>query len=154
MVGSRTIRLEYQRAPDLCHEPASARSYRKRPGQPDPASRSAATARREGAADDVRRRLHQTHRYVKEQHMPHVTLAGDRTGEYLVAEERPDGSLLLPDASAEAILDHMGARPASLEDFEAEHGRLGAPDGEGRRQHDSRPACPRARRVRRHRGQR
>lgn len=64
--------------------------------------------------------------------MPHVTLAGDRTGEYLIAEERPDGSLvLLPDTSVEAILDRMGARPASLEEFEAEHGELGAPDGEG-----------------------
>jgi hypothetical protein len=64
--------------------------------------------------------------------MPRVTLAGDRTGEYLVAEERPDGSLvLLPDTSIEAILDRMSARPATLEEFEADHGRLGAPDGEG-----------------------
>jgi hypothetical protein len=70
--------------------------------------------------------------YVKEQHMPHVTLAGDRTGEYLIAEERPDGSLvLLPDTSVEAILDRMGARPASLEEFETEHGELGPPDAEG-----------------------
>ena len=58
--------------------------------------------------------------------MLHVTLAGDRTG------ERPDVSLvLLPDTSVEAILDRMGARPASLEEFEAEHGELGARDGEG-----------------------
>jgi hypothetical protein len=64
--------------------------------------------------------------------MPHVTLGGDRTGEYLIAEERPDGSLvLLPDTSVEAILDRTGARPASLEEFAAEHGELGVPDGEG-----------------------
>ena len=64
--------------------------------------------------------------------MPHVTLAGDRTGDYLVAEERPDGTpVLLPDTSAEATLDRLGARPASLEEFETEHGRLSAPDGEG-----------------------
>jgi hypothetical protein len=64
--------------------------------------------------------------------MPHVTLAGDRHGEYLIAEERPDGSLvLLPDTSVDAILDRMGARPATVEEFEAEHGQLSPPDGEG-----------------------
>src|SRR4051794_5475041 len=133
MVGSRTIRPEYQRAPDLCHEAASARSYRKRPGATGPG----VAERRDRSASGRRRRRSaspppDTLRYVKEQRMPHVTLAGDRTGEYLVAEERPDGSpVLLPDASAEAILNRMGARPASLEEFAAEHGRLGAPDGEG-----------------------
>lgn len=64
--------------------------------------------------------------------MPRVTLAGGRTGDYLIAEERPDGSLLLrPDTSVEAILDRMGARPATLEEFQADHGRLQASDAEG-----------------------
>jgi hypothetical protein len=63
--------------------------------------------------------------------MPRVTLAGG-TGEYLIAEERPDGSLLLrPDTSVEAILDRMGARPATLEEFQADHGQLQASDAEG-----------------------
>jgi hypothetical protein len=69
---------------------------------------------------------------VKEQQMPHVTLAGDRTGEYVIAEERADGTLvLLPDTSVAAILARMGAEPASLEDFEAEHGPLGPGDDDG-----------------------
>jgi hypothetical protein len=35
---------------------------------------------------------------------PHVTLSGDRAGEYLIEEERPDGALLLiPDTSSAAI---------------------------------------------------
>ena len=64
--------------------------------------------------------------------MPHVTLAGDRAGDYLIAEERPDGSLvLLPDTSVDAMLDRMGARRATFEDFEAEHGKLRPPDDEG-----------------------
>jgi hypothetical protein len=64
--------------------------------------------------------------------MPHVTLAGDRDGDYLIAEERPDGSLvLLPDTSVDAMLDRMGARRATLEEFEAEHGKLRPPDDEG-----------------------
>jgi hypothetical protein len=43
---------------------------------------------------------------------PHVTLAGDRSGEYLIAEERPDGSLLLlPDTPVEAIPRSHGRPP-------------------------------------------
>jgi hypothetical protein len=49
--------------------------------------------------------------HVKERRL-HVTLAGDRTGEDLIAEERPDGSLvLLPDTSAQALIKRMVSAP-------------------------------------------
>lgn len=67
--------------------------------------------------------------------MPHVTLAGDLTGEYRVVEQRPDGTLVLqPDTSAAAILERQGARSETQDEFEAwaaEHGPLLEPDGEG-----------------------
>lgn len=62
----------------------------------------------------------------------HVKLSGDRTGDYVVADERPDGSLTLaPDTSAKAILDRLGHEPATLAEFEAEHGVTLPRDGEG-----------------------
>jgi hypothetical protein len=62
----------------------------------------------------------------------HVTLSGDRTGEYVVLEERDDGSLVVaPDTSAEAIRRRRGMTPATLEEFEAEYGPIQPPDGEG-----------------------
>lgn len=66
-----------------------------------------------------------------EQHA-HVRLSGDRAGEYVVTEERPDGSLtLVPDTSFEAIRKRLGTQPGTLSDFEAEHGPVQPPDGEG-----------------------
>jgi hypothetical protein len=62
----------------------------------------------------------------------HVTLSGDRAGEYLIQEERPDGALLLvPDTSAAAIRARHGLTPATLAEFEEEHGPVRGPDGEG-----------------------
>jgi hypothetical protein len=61
-----------------------------------------------------------------------VTLSGDRAGEYVVLEERDDGSLLLsPDTSAEAMRSRHGLTPATLEEFVAEYGPILPPDGEG-----------------------
>lgn len=69
------------------------------------------------------------------QQVPHVTLVGDRSGEYVVREERPDGTLVLePDSSVDAILGRLDARAASPDQFAAwvaEHGPLLPPDGEG-----------------------
>lgn len=62
----------------------------------------------------------------------HVTLSGDRSGDYVVIEERPDGSLVVaPDTSAEAILRRHDMTPVTLEEFEAEYGPVQPPDGEG-----------------------
>jgi hypothetical protein len=62
----------------------------------------------------------------------HVTVEGDVSGEYIVVEEREDGSLLLqPDTSMEAIRRRHNATSATLEEFEAEYGPLQPPDGEG-----------------------
>lgn len=64
--------------------------------------------------------------------LPHVTLVGDRTGEYRIAEEHPDGSLVLrPDTSVDAIFRRAGATPGTIADLEADHGPIGEPDGEG-----------------------
>ena len=63
---------------------------------------------------------------------PHVTLSGDRAGEYIIEEERADGALVLvPDTSISAIRRRHDLTPATLEEFEQEHGRLQPPDGEG-----------------------
>jgi hypothetical protein len=62
----------------------------------------------------------------------HVEFSDDRVGEYLVSEERPDGSLtLVPDTSFEAARKRLGTRPGTLADFEAEYGPVNPPDGEG-----------------------
>lgn len=68
--------------------------------------------------------------------MPHVTLAGDRDGEYVIREERPDGTLLLvPETAADASLRRIGARAATSDEFQAflaeHHERLLPPDDEG-----------------------
>lgn len=69
---------------------------------------------------------------MTEQTFPHVTLAGDRSGDYRVEEERPDGTLVLrPDTSVDAIFRRNGAEPATMAEFEAEYGPVGEPDGEG-----------------------
>ena len=66
----------------------------------------------------------------------HVRLSGDRVGDYVVTEERPDGSLtLVPDTSWKAIQERSGARGATKEEWESfmqEHGpNMLPPDGEG-----------------------
>lgn len=62
----------------------------------------------------------------------HVTLSGDRTGDYLVVEERQDGSLVVaPETRADAMLRRQGLTPATLEEWEAEYGPVQPPDGEG-----------------------
>jgi len=66
-------------------------------------------------------------------HSPeHITVAGADPGDYVVLEHREDGSMVIaPDTSAAAILRRLSARPATLEEFEAEHGPLQPPDDEG-----------------------
>lgn len=70
----------------------------------------------------------------------HVTLSGDRAGEYLIEEERPDGRLLLaPEAPRSAItwanIRDPAARDMTAEELDAfmtEHGpHMQSPDGEG-----------------------
>lgn len=66
------------------------------------------------------------------EHIEHVTLSGDRSGDYVVLEKRADGSLVIaPDTSGEAILRRHDMTPATLEEFEAEYGAVQPPDGEG-----------------------
>ncbi|MBV8948288.1 MAG: hypothetical protein JOZ95_22880 [Solirubrobacterales bacterium] len=61
-----------------------------------------------------------------------MKLSGDRSGDYVVVEERDDGSLVVaPDTSMEAIRRRHNATPATLEEFEAEYGPVQPPDGEG-----------------------
>ena len=61
-----------------------------------------------------------------------VTLSGDRSGVFVVVEERDDGSLVVaPDTSMEAIRRRHNAVPTTLEEFEAEYGPIQPPDGEG-----------------------
>jgi len=61
-----------------------------------------------------------------------VTLTGDVSGDYVIVEERTDGSLVLaPDTSMVAIRRRHGVTPATLAEFEAEYGPLQPPDGEG-----------------------
>jgi len=67
---------------------------------------------------------------------PHVTLSGDRAGEYVVEEEHPDGRLVLVrDTSIAAIRGRLGTSampPAEFKRFMAEHGpHMQPPDGEG-----------------------
>jgi hypothetical protein len=69
---------------------------------------------------------------VATEHTEHVTLSGDRSGDYVVVEERPDGSLVVaPDTSANAILRRHDMTPATLEGFEAEYGPVQQPDVKG-----------------------
>lgn len=61
----------------------------------------------------------------------YVTLGGDLAGEYVVGEQRDDGSLVVrPDTSMEAICRRHNMTPATLEQFEAEYGPLQPPDRE------------------------
>jgi hypothetical protein len=61
-----------------------------------------------------------------------VTLSGDLTGEYVVVEQRDDGSVVVkPDTSMAAIRRRLGVTSATLEEFVAEYGPIQPPDGEG-----------------------
>ena len=67
---------------------------------------------------------------------PHVTLSGDRAGEYVIEEERPDGRLVLVrDTGITAIRKRQGTRAMTAEEsaaFWREHGpHMQPPDGEG-----------------------
>lgn len=63
---------------------------------------------------------------------PHVTLSGDLVGEYIVKDEGPDGELtLIPDTSAQAVLDRLGHSRATLAEFEEEYGPVSSSDDEG-----------------------
>lgn len=73
---------------------------------------------------------------MEQQTQAHVRLSGDRAGDYVVTDERPDGSITLaPDTSWKAIKERSGARDATKEEWEsflAEHGsHMLPPDGEG-----------------------
>lgn len=69
--------------------------------------------------------------------MPHVTIAGDRAGCYVIREERPDGTLILqPEAETTLLteLHQRGSRLATPAQFKAwadEHGPLQPADNEG-----------------------
>lgn len=69
--------------------------------------------------------------------MPHVTIAGDRVGSYVIREERPDGILILQPEADTAFLAELrqrGSRLATSAEFKAwadEHGPLQPADGEG-----------------------
>jgi len=67
-----------------------------------------------------------------EEQLVHVTLSGDINGEYVVKDEGPGGEItLVPDTSAEAMLDRLGHTQATLAEFEAEYGAVLPSDGEG-----------------------
>jgi hypothetical protein len=73
-----------------------------------------------------------TMRQVESKGARHVTLAGDRSGDYVIVEEREDGLLILaPDTSMAAVRRRHGLEPATLAEFEAEYGAVPPPDGEG-----------------------
>jgi hypothetical protein len=62
----------------------------------------------------------------------HVTLSGGLRGRYVLKEKLTGGRVVLaPETSAEAILARLGHEPATLAEFEAEHGPVRPPDGEG-----------------------
>jgi hypothetical protein len=68
-----------------------------------------------------------------EQTLGHVKLSGDRSGEYVVSEERPDGSLVLSPrlTPVEAMRRRHGLTPVSPEEFEEIAAHWLPPDGEG-----------------------
>lgn len=69
---------------------------------------------------------------IERMDQPHVKLSGDIEGPYVVEETRSDGSLVIsPDTSAQAIMERLGHEPATLAEFEAVHGAVKPPDGEG-----------------------
>lgn len=64
--------------------------------------------------------------------MPHVTVAGDRAGDYVIREERPDGTLVLqPETTARASLRELGLHPMSDAEFAELAVDMQPPDNEG-----------------------
>jgi hypothetical protein len=68
--------------------------------------------------------------------LPHVTLTGDLTGEYVVSDHRDDGTLVLvPESDVSAGLRANGLRaatPSGADAWFAEHADVMLPpDGEG-----------------------
>jgi hypothetical protein len=66
----------------------------------------------------------------------HLTVVGERGGDYIIDEELPDGRLVIrADTSAAAMNRRMGTEPISTEEFEAfvaEHrDEMLPPDDEG-----------------------
>jgi hypothetical protein len=67
---------------------------------------------------------------------PHVTLSGDRAGEYMIEEERPDGRLVLvpdpddpyPVVTWAEVLKRSGGRELTPEEFERHFGDLPTDD--------------------------
>lgn len=69
---------------------------------------------------------------MKEQQIPHVTLTGDRTGDYVVHEERPDGMIVLqPETRAEGSLRRLGLQPLDGAEFHELAADMQPSDGEG-----------------------
>lgn len=64
----------------------------------------------------------------------HLTVVGERAGEYILDEELDDGRLVIrPDTSAQAMRDRLGGEPITGDEFDRvadEYGVLPA-DGEG-----------------------
>jgi hypothetical protein len=62
---------------------------------------------------------------VKEGPVEHVTLTGDRSGEYVLIEERTDRSLVVaPDTSIQAIRRRAGTRPMTSAEFQQHLGNF------------------------------
>ena len=60
----------------------------------------------------------------------HVTLSGGLRGRYVLERKLTGGRVVLaPETSAEAILARLGHEPATLAEFEAEHGPVRPADG-------------------------
>ena len=54
-----------------------------------------------------------------------VTVSGAVEGHYVIEEKRGDGTLVLrPEITADQMLRRHGLEPATLEQFETEHGPL------------------------------
>ncbi|HEY4277679.1 MAG TPA: hypothetical protein VGM91_05640 [Conexibacter sp.] len=61
-----------------------------------------------------------------------VQLTGDLAGDFIIEHVFPDGRMLVrPNDSAAAMNARNGLAPATLDEFEAEHGPVAPPDGEG-----------------------
>jgi hypothetical protein len=68
---------------------------------------------------------------MKEDRVPHVTLASDLTGKYVVEERLQDGRLVLrPGTGVGAIVERAGGRRLTAEEFERQFADLPS-DGEG-----------------------
>ncbi|MGO9249459.1 MAG: hypothetical protein ACLP7W_12880 [Solirubrobacteraceae bacterium] len=64
-----------------------------------------------------------------EEQLVHVTLTGDRAGDYVVIDESPDGELtLVPDTSIATVRQRLGTEPMSAEEFEQHFGDLPTDD--------------------------